>query len=151
MESQLTILFYMISQGSLVVMDQLGNLSVINNVEDITVVFVEWKQGTIPIFYVLGKYFQCLLMIVKICSNRRFFGGKVSQELKKKELEEELEARSVEITDETKPNLVEHLNDILHGICRPPALMLKSPIKSSKELYIDDYKIMGCEPLHDIT
>ena len=71
--------------------------------------------------------------------------------LKKKELEEELEARSVEITDETKPKLVEHLNDILHGICRPPALMLKSPTKSSKELYIDDYEILGCEPLHDIT
>jgi hypothetical protein len=43
------------------------------------------------------------------------------------------------------------LNDILHGICRPPALMLKSPTKSSKELYIDDYEILGCEPLHDIT
>lgn len=71
--------------------------------------------------------------------------------LKKKEFEEELEARSVEITDETKPKLVEHLNDILHGICRPPALMLKSPTKSSKELYIDDYEILGCEPLHDIT
>ena len=71
--------------------------------------------------------------------------------LKKKELEEELEARSVEITDETKPKLVEHLNDILHGICRSPALMLKSPTKSSKELYIDDYEILGCEPLHDIT
>jgi hypothetical protein len=30
-------------------MDQLGNLSVVNNDEDITVVFVEWKQGIIPI------------------------------------------------------------------------------------------------------
>jgi hypothetical protein len=29
--------------------------------------------------------------------------------------------------------------------------MLKSPTKSSKELYIDDYEILGCEPLHDIT
>ena len=69
---------------------------------------VEWKQGTIPIFYVLGKYCQCLLMIVKIWV---FFGRKVSQEtyilleIKKKELDEELEARSIEITDETKPNL----------------------------------------------
>jgi hypothetical protein len=89
-------------------MDQLGNLSVINNEEDITVVFVEWKQGTIPMFYVLGKYCQCLLMIVKLWV---FFGRKFSEEtyilseIIKKELDEELEARSIEITDETKPNL----------------------------------------------
>jgi hypothetical protein len=56
-------------------MDQLGNLSVVNNEEDITVVFVERKQGTIPMFYVLGKYCQCLLMIVKILV---FFGRIVS-------------------------------------------------------------------------
>ena len=62
-------------KGSLAVMDQLGNLSVINNEEDITVVFVEWKLGTIPMFYVLGKYCQCLLMIVKIWV---FFGRIVS-------------------------------------------------------------------------
>jgi hypothetical protein len=47
-------------------------------------------------------------MIVKLWV---FFGRKVSQEtyilsdIKKKELDEELEARSIEITDETKPNL----------------------------------------------
>jgi hypothetical protein len=65
------------------------------------------------------------------------------QKFKKKELDEELEARSIEITDETKPKLVEHLNDILHSICRPTTFMLKSPTKSSKELYIDDYEILG--------
>jgi hypothetical protein len=58
-------------------MDQLGNLSVVNNEEDITVVFVEWKQGIIPILCVLGKYCQCLLMIVKLWV---FFGRKFSQE-----------------------------------------------------------------------
>jgi predicted house-cleaning noncanonical NTP pyrophosphatase (MazG superfamily) len=73
------------------------------------------------------------------------------QKLKKKELDEELEARSIEITEETKPKLVEHLNDILHSICRPTTFMLKSPTQSSKELYIDDYEILGLEPLHDIT
>ena len=65
------------------------------------------------------------------------------QKLKKKELDEELEARSIEITEETKPKLVEHLNDILHSICRPTTFMLKSPTQSSKELYIDDYEILG--------
>jgi hypothetical protein len=50
-------------------------------------------------------------MIVKLWV---FFGRKFSQEtyilseIKKKELDEELEARSIEITDETKPKLVEH-------------------------------------------
>jgi hypothetical protein len=89
-------------------MDQLGNLSVVNNEEDITVVFVEWKQGIIPILFVLGKYCQCLLMIVKLWV---FFGRTFSEEtyilseIIKKELDEELEARSIEITDETKPNL----------------------------------------------
>ena len=29
--------------------------------------------------------------------------------------------------------------------------MLKSPTKTSKEMYIDDYEILGWEPLHDIT
>jgi hypothetical protein len=65
------------------------------------------------------------------------------QKFKKKELDEELEARSIEITDQTKPKLVEHLNDILHSICRPTTFMLKSPTKSSTELYIDDYEILG--------
>ena len=50
-----------------------------------------------------------------------------------------------------KAKLVEHLNDILHSICRPTTFMLKSPTKSSKELYIDDYEILDWEPLHDIT
>ena len=89
-------------------MDQLGNLSVVNNEEDITVVFVEWKQGIIPICV----YLEITANVSWWSSN---FGYSLEenslrrltsfQKFKKKELDEELEARSIEITDETKPNL----------------------------------------------
>ncbi|CAC5356745.1 unnamed protein product [Mytilus coruscus] len=50
-----------------------------------------------------------------------------------------------------KVELQEELTSLLHGIVRPPALMLSHPKKSSSELNIGQYEVLGCEPLHDIT
>lgn len=47
--------------------------------------------------------------------------------LNKAELIKELSARGIETVDTKKSELQEELNNILHGIQRPPALMTKNP------------------------
>ncbi|CAC5403196.1 unnamed protein product [Mytilus coruscus] len=71
--------------------------------------------------------------------------------LKKEEIINELDHRKIEIMKEDKPSLQQKLTELLHGICRPPALMLNDPSISASENHIAHYEIMHCEPLHDIT
>lgn len=71
--------------------------------------------------------------------------------LKKEEIINELDYRKIEIIKEDKPSLQQELTELLHGICRPPALMLNNPSTSASEHHIAHYEIMQCEPLHDIT
>ncbi|CAC5358495.1 unnamed protein product [Mytilus coruscus] len=47
--------------------------------------------------------------------------------LKKEEIINELDHRKIEIMKEDKPSLQQELTELLHGICRPPALMLNDP------------------------
>ena len=73
------------------------------------------------------------------------------QNLKKDEIIDELEARGIDTYRIiTKSPLQENLTEELHGICRPPALMLTNPQKSTEEHNIDGYEVMQCEPLPDI-
>ena len=73
------------------------------------------------------------------------------QKLKKEDLQSELDYHGYHSTDETKGQLQEALAHILHGICRPPALMCHEPLKSASDLNIDHYEVLCCEPLHDLS
>ena len=73
------------------------------------------------------------------------------QNLKKQEIIDELDSRHINFSISNKAELQEELTSLLHGIVRPPALMLSHPKKSSSELNIGQYEVLGCEPLHDIT
>ncbi|CAC5383131.1 unnamed protein product [Mytilus coruscus] len=73
------------------------------------------------------------------------------QNLKKEELIDELEERGVDTFHlNLKSRLQEELTSVLHGICRPPALLMTHPDETSKEMNIESYEVMPCEPLHDI-
>uniref|UniRef100_K1RNL6 Uncharacterized protein n=1 Tax=Magallana gigas TaxID=29159 RepID=K1RNL6_MAGGI len=84
---------------------------------------------------------------------RKFENGVINPfaSLTKDELIDELEARNVDTYLLKKPELQEQLNNILHGIQRPPALMTDDLSKSASTLGIPDHEVLGCEPLHDIT
>lgn len=78
-------------------------------------------------------------------------GSKSILQPQQTELTKELSARGIETVDTKKSELQEELNNILHGIQRPPALMTKNPKLTAAELGIPKYEVLGCEPLHDIT
>ena len=73
------------------------------------------------------------------------------QNLRKEELIDELEDRGIDTFKlNSKSSLQEELTSTLHGISRPPALLMDSPEKTSQEMNLEMYEIMACEPLHDI-
>ena len=72
--------------------------------------------------------------------------------LKKDEIECELDKRGIDIYNlKSKQDLQTKLDEVLHGICRPPALLLNQPQKTTEEHNINYYEVMSCEPLHDLT
>lgn len=73
------------------------------------------------------------------------------QKLRQEEIAVELENHNIWTDKETKSELSNLLTQKLHGICRPPALMCKDPLKSAKDININNYEVLSCEPLHDIT
>lgn len=73
------------------------------------------------------------------------------QNLRKEELVEELENRNIDTQEMLRSELQEKLVSILHGVSRPPALMMQDPSKSSADLHIPNYEILALEPLHDIS
>ncbi|CAG2220767.1 unnamed protein product [Mytilus edulis] len=73
------------------------------------------------------------------------------QNLKKDDLIEELESRDIDIHNMLRPELQENLSTLLHGICRPPALMTTNPTLSTHHLNLNNYEIFGMEPLHDLS
>ncbi|VDI40242.1 Hypothetical predicted protein [Mytilus galloprovincialis] len=73
------------------------------------------------------------------------------QNLKKDDLIEELESRDIDIHNMLRPELQENLSALLHGICRPPALMTTTPTLSTHHLNLNNYEIFGMEPLHDLS
>ncbi|CAG2231602.1 unnamed protein product [Mytilus edulis] len=74
------------------------------------------------------------------------------QNLSKDELTEELECRGIDTFRlKTKASLQEEMSDLLHGISRPPALLLHYPEKSLTESNVSCYEVLPCEPLHDIS
>lgn len=70
---------------------------------------------------------------------------------KKNQILDEFDKRDITVEKDDKPSLDNQLRELMHGICRAPALMLEDPTKSAKELNIDNYEVMQFEPLHDIT
>lgn len=69
--------------------------------------------------------------------------------LKKEDIIEELEKRSVWPEKETKSEVQEKLASLLQ-LCGP-ALCCDDPTRTVKFLYIDNYEVLACEPLHDLT
>ncbi|VDI64842.1 Hypothetical predicted protein [Mytilus galloprovincialis] len=47
--------------------------------------------------------------------------------------------------------LKDELTELMHGVTRPPALLMKNPRISTKNLNLDSYEILHNEPLHDIS
>ena len=71
--------------------------------------------------------------------------------LKKAELIEELECRNVNTDNMDRNTLKDELTELMHGVTRPPALLMKNPRISTKNLNLDSYEILHNEPLHDIS
>lgn len=59
------------------------------------------------------------------------------QKLRQEEIAVELENHNIWTDKETKSELSNLLTQKLHGICRPPALMCKDPLKSAKDINVN--------------
>ena len=71
--------------------------------------------------------------------------------LKKAELRKELRTRGIKTPDKiTKKELEADLQGILRGFVRVPTLLMTNPQQHLKELHLEKYYILECEPLHDI-
>ncbi|CAC5426079.1 unnamed protein product [Mytilus coruscus] len=73
------------------------------------------------------------------------------QNLKKANLVKELKARNIETTDKDRKQLQEDLTQLLHGISRPPALMIPEPHLPNESINIQSYEMLCTKPLHDLT
>ena len=72
--------------------------------------------------------------------------------LSKESVEEELASREeYDLDRKKKPELVLMLNNILSGCQLVPALLFNQPTADLTILGLDDYEMLLCEPLHDIS
>ena len=63
----------------------------------------------------------------------------------------ELMQRKVKfISDNTKAELVKHLDAEMHGVQRVPALYFTRPLAAPEDMNLELYECLGCEPLHCI-
>ena len=69
---------------------------------------------------------------------------------RKDNLIDELEGRGIDTSDMKKADLEEELEELIHGIIRPPALMIGNSTNTILPI-LQQYEIPPCEPLHDIT
>ena len=76
--------------------------------------------------------------------------NKPFQDLKKDELTRELSGRGIH-EGETKEELQNLLKEELHGVQRVPALLYQNPTLPLDSINCGDYKVLGFEPLHDIS
>ena len=64
-------------------------------------------------------------------------------------LREELTARRYEIHKMLKPEMQALLTAELKGAQRVPSLLVLNPTQSLRDLHLQDYEVLDCEPLHD--
>ena len=70
--------------------------------------------------------------------------------LKKHEIEIELEGRNVEFSEEENtPELKQKLRNEIHGIQRLPILFFSESGTTTEEPLLNSYEILPCEPLHE--
>ena len=84
------------------------------------------------------------------CSREKLAAGrtKLYSNLKKCEIIDELHERGIKFSiDEKKPDLAAKLIEEMHGVQRLPSLFQADV--SMVDL-LENYEILGCEPLHDI-
>ena len=69
------------------------------------------------------------------------------------QIQDEFDARRIEITDIRKAAVLKQLTDMLEGIQRPPALLcsMSEGQNTIKGLHLETYEVQMCEPLHDIS
>ena len=72
------------------------------------------------------------------------------QSLSATQLQEELRSRDVYHTCTTKSDLQKELSRVLKGVQRVPTLLLNTPQVQLKDVNLQRYCILDCEPLHDI-
>ena len=66
------------------------------------------------------------------------------------EIRQELRARGVANVDRLREELQPLLQDILKGVQRVPSLLLLKPDQKLCNLKLQNYRILDCEPMHDI-
>ncbi|KAL5518020.1 hypothetical protein EMCRGX_G003686 [Ephydatia muelleri] len=66
------------------------------------------------------------------------------------DIRKEAVARGIAVTGKNRATLQKELQEILQGVQRVPSLLLLQPDESLTNLNLQYYKVMDCEPLHDI-
>ena len=70
--------------------------------------------------------------------------------LKKQDVVRELGSRGI-FQGDTKKELEDNLTNELQGVQRVPALLFENPTEDLKAINIEDYEILVCEPMHDVS
>jgi len=70
--------------------------------------------------------------------------------LKKQHLIRELGSREI-FQGDTKKELEDNLTNELQGVQRVPALLFENPTEDLIAINIEDYEILVCEPMHDVS
>ena len=76
--------------------------------------------------------------------------SKPFSKLKKDQLIQELTSRGI-FEGDKKKELEDTLVCELHGVQQVPALLFENPTKDLKAINLEDYEILVCEPMHDIS
>lgn len=109
----------------------------------------------------LDHTFKCKFVSLKDCQDRVLKGvigrrnsvnkkSKPLSNLKKQDLIHELASRGIFQGDTTK-ELEDNLTNELQGVQWVPALLFENPTKDLKDINIEDYEILVCEPMHDVS
>ena len=70
--------------------------------------------------------------------------------MSKDELHEELTQRGIDYDCVNKKDLEKLLIKEMEGIQRVPSLIFSCPSTDLDDIFLENYEIIGCEPLHDI-
>ena len=109
----------------------------------------------------LDHTFQCKFVSLKDRQDRVLKGligrrnsvnkkSKPLSNLKKQDLIHELASRGI-FQGDTKKELEDNLTNELQGVQRVPALLFENPTEDLKAIHIEDYEILVCEPMHDVS
>lgn len=73
------------------------------------------------------------------------------QNMKKQDLEDELENRNIDTSNLNRNAMQQQLQETMSGIVRTPALSMQHPEDNLGKQNLQNYEVLCCEPLHDIS